>query len=131
MNQLIRYHLLLCATSLKAKCCDKATGIASWEHLKKLIREKDLENPNNPKGIVMRSKVDCLRICKDGPILLVWPDGIWYGSITPNKIERIVNDHLLKSKPISKWIIRHTPQLTCDSKNFIQNSDFNSHRLTN
>ncbi|MED5165066.1 MAG: (2Fe-2S) ferredoxin domain-containing protein, partial [Cyanobacteriota bacterium] len=61
-------------------------------------------------GVVLRSKVDCLRICNDGPILLIWPDGIWYGGVTPERIESIVKEHVLGGQPIEAWIIRRTPQ---------------------
>ncbi len=107
---MVKYHLLLCATSSKAKCCDYDLGEASWIQLKKLIKLNRLEELSNPKGVVLRSKVDCLRVCKEGPILLVWPDGIWYGNVTPERIEVIVNQHILQGKPMVDWIIKHTPQ---------------------
>jgi len=58
---------------------------------------------------VLRSKVDCLRWCQDGPVLLIWPEGIWYGGVTPERVERIVMDHLLGGQPIDAWIVRRTP----------------------
>ena len=76
--QRVSHHLLLCATPTKAKCCDPNTGLATWNELKRLIKELGLENSDRPEGVVLRSKVDCLRICDKGPILVVWPDGIWY-----------------------------------------------------
>ena len=79
--QRISHHLLLCATPTKAKCCDPKTGLATWNELKRLIKELGLENSDRPEGVVLRSKVDCLRICDKGPILVVWPDGIWYLSL--------------------------------------------------
>ena len=56
--------------------------------------------------VVLRSKVDCLRYCQGGPVLLVWPEGIWYGGVTPERIERIVADHLLGDRPVDDWIVR-------------------------
>ena len=79
--------------------------------LKKLIQILDLENQKRPEGVVLRSKVDCLRICVDGPILLVCPDGIWYGGVTPERIEKIVLEHVLNGNPLKEWIIKTTPQL--------------------
>ena len=52
-----------------------------------MVKELDLEDVERPQGVVLRSKVDCLRICSDGPILLIWPDGIWYGGVTPERTE--------------------------------------------
>lgn len=103
----VAHHLLLCATPSKALCCpDPAVGAASWERLKRLVRELGLEDPARPGGIVLRTKADCLRICAEGPILLLWPEGIVYGGVTPERIERIVHEHVLGGVPIEAWILR-------------------------
>ena len=109
MNQRISHHLLLCATPTKAKCCDPEIGAASWDALKQQVRELDLENPSRVQGIVLRSKADCLRICDDGPILLVWPDGTWYGGVTPERISSILQQHIIQGQPIEEWILKTTP----------------------
>jgi hypothetical protein len=58
-------------------------GAASWDTLKR------------PGGIVLRSKADCLRIGAEGPILLIWPDGVGYGGVTPEPRQYGSNgDHL-------------------------------------
>ncbi len=111
MSLIVSHHLLLCATSTKNLCCDFEIGNESWEKLKQVVKELGLENINRPGGIVMRSKVDCLRICKNGPILLIWPDGVWYGNITPEKIEVIVKEHLVKGNLLDEWIIKRTDKL--------------------
>jgi len=105
----VRRHLLLCATPSRPLCHDDGTGAASWERLKALVRSHGLEDPDHPAGVVLRSKVDCLRWCQDGPVLLIWPEGIWYGGVTPERVERIVMDHLLGGQPIDDWIVRRTP----------------------
>lgn len=109
MNQRISHHLLLCATPTKAKCCDPEIGAASWDALKQQVRELDLENPSRAQGIVLRSKADCLRICDHGPILLVWPDGTWYGGVTPERISGILQQHIIQGQPIEEWILKTTP----------------------
>jgi len=107
--QRISHHLLLCATPTKAKCCAPQDGAASWDALKRLIREHGLEDPQRAGGVVLRSKVDCLRVCMTGPILLVWPDGIWYGEVSPERLERIVLEHVVQGKPCREWILKQTP----------------------
>ena len=105
----ISHHLLLCATPTSAACCKKIQGKDSWSKLKELIKKLELDKHNRPEGIVLRSKVDCLRVCNGGPILLVWPDGIWYGGVSSERIEAIIYQHILKGVPIKKWIIKYTP----------------------
>jgi (2Fe-2S) ferredoxin len=103
---LISHHLLLCATPAKALCCpDPALGIDSWNRLKQLVRELGLENPAREQGIVLRTKADCLRICAEGPILLIWPDGVIYGGVTAERIERILGEHVIGGVPIETWVV--------------------------
>ena len=107
LNPRVSHHLLLCATPTKALCSpDPRIGAASWETLKRLVRERGLEDPSRPGGIVLRSKADCLRICCEGPVLLIWPDGIVYGGITPERLIRIVDDHLIGGTPIEAWVVQ-------------------------
>jgi (2Fe-2S) ferredoxin len=103
---LISHHLLLCATPTKALCCpDPELGAASWARLKQLVRELGLENPAREQGIVLRTKADCLRICAEGPILLIWPDGVIYGGVTAERIERILREHVIGGVPIETWVV--------------------------
>ena len=77
----IKKHLLLCATPTKQKCFKGNEGQKTWECLKKTL--KKFENDPSTKNVhILRSKADCLRVCKNGPILLIWPDGIWYESFS-------------------------------------------------
>jgi (2Fe-2S) ferredoxin len=57
---------------------------------------------------VLRTKADCLRICERGPILLIWPDGTWYREVTPDRIERILTEHVIGGQPIEEWLIQRS-----------------------
>jgi (2Fe-2S) ferredoxin len=70
------------------------------------VRELELDHPERPGGIVLRSKADCLRICGEGPVLLIWPEGIVYGGVTPERIEAILRTHVIGGTPIEEWILR-------------------------
>jgi len=115
MSQRVSHHLLLCATPSKALCCpDPAVGAASWDTLKRLVREWGLEDPQRPEGIVLRTKADCLRFCSEGPVLLIWPEGSVYGGITPERIERILREHVIAGQPVTTWLLRQltfTPEV--------------------
>lgn len=112
-----RRHIFLCADQTNPKCAPREETHELWVHLKARLKKLGITSapptwqgtedysPVEPgNGTVLRSKVDCLRICEQGCIAVVYPEGTWYANLDREKLDRVIDEHLVGGRPVEDLI---------------------------
>lgn len=113
----VQRHIFLCADQTNDKCAPREETHRLWTHLKNRLKQLDaasappkwqgdMDHEPDPApagtGSVLRTKADCLRICEQGCVAVVYPDGTWYSGLDIAKLDRIIDDHLIGGQPVEE-----------------------------
>lgn len=96
-------HVLLCANCAPTP----EEGEATWTRLKQRSRSAGPPRPGRPTS-VLRTKVECFGVCTAGPTALVLPGGTWYSGVTPEVLDRILDEHVAGGEPVSEHVFART-----------------------
>lgn len=115
----VRRHIFLCADQTTPRCAPREETNRLWRHLKSRLKELELTSappswqgdmdydpePASPgTGTVLRTKANCLRICEQGCIAVVYPEGTWYANLDLDKLDRVIDEHLVGGRPVQDLV---------------------------
>lgn len=92
-------HILVCTGGF---CSPERRGVTLYAQLPELLNRAGLLfGPNRVK----RGETPCLGVCAGGPIVVVYPEGVWYAGVTPELLARIVDEHLKEGRVVEEAVM--------------------------
>lgn len=95
-----KFHIFVCTSSRvtgqQKGFCHTKGGVDIMAKIMEEIEERDLG------GEVFVTNTGCFGICEKGPIVVVYPDNVWYGSVTLEDVEEILDAHIEGGKVVKR-----------------------------
>ena len=105
MDHYYKHHVFFCLNERDAgssrPSCAKQNAQEMQEYAKKRVKALGLSG----KGEIRINKAGCLDRCEEGPVLVVYPEGIWYTFIDKSDIDEIIDSHFVKGQPVERLMI--------------------------
>ncbi len=98
-----KYHVFICTSGringTQKGYCHSQKSVNLLQTFMEEIEDRDLS------GDVVLSNTGCFGICEKGPIVVVYPEGVWYGNVTEADVEEIFDEHFEGGKPVERLMI--------------------------
>jgi (2Fe-2S) ferredoxin len=93
-------HVFFCCNQRDApeKCCNEFGAAALQQYAKERVKSLDLAG----KGKVRMNKAGCLDRCEEGPVLVVYPEAVWYTYVDRGDIDEIIDRHILRGEIVER-----------------------------
>ncbi|WP_126354040.1 (2Fe-2S) ferredoxin domain-containing protein [Mycoavidus cysteinexigens] len=104
MTLFYRHHVFFCTnqrTNDTRPSCANCNAQKMQEYAKKRVRELGLSGPAQ----IRINKAGCLDRCEQGPVVVVYPQGVWYSYIDEADIDEIIDSHLVGGKIVERLLI--------------------------
>jgi len=105
MESYYKHHVFFCLNERGADaprpCCARQGAQAMQDYAKKRIKQLGLAG----KGEIRINKAGCLDRCEEGPVLVVYPEGVWYTYVDQDDIDEIIDSHLVRGQPVERLMI--------------------------
>lgn len=95
-----KHHIFFCTNLRKdgRTCCQQHNALEMRNYVKSSIKSRDLAG----KGGVRVNTAGCLDRCEEGPVLVVYPDGVWYTYVDKEDLDEIIEEHLINNRPVER-----------------------------
>jgi (2Fe-2S) ferredoxin len=100
MNNYYQHHVFFCLNQRDdgEPCCMDKGAEAAFDHMKSRVKKLAL----NGQGKVRINRAGCLDRCGEGPLMVVYPEAVWYTFVDNEDIDEIIDSHLLHGKIVKR-----------------------------
>ncbi|MFV1921104.1 MAG: (2Fe-2S) ferredoxin domain-containing protein [Methylotenera sp.] len=103
MENYFKHHIFFCLNQRDdgAACCSDKGAEAAFDYMKAQVKKLDLRG----KGKVRVNRAGCFDRCGEGPLLVVYPEAVWYTFVDNEDIDEIIQSHLLNENVVQRLLV--------------------------